>query len=174
MHPCFDNNQWETNTGNYTSYIVGALSFSFVFYALVLLLLFYKRRDALLFLKPKKYQNNVLPQAEAETIHARLIQIIEKEKLFLDANLNVNQVARMLGVTSAKISQTLNEHYNSNFNEFINTYRITTSKEMIAKEAGFTLEAIAMDCGFNSKSTFYSAFKKHMGMTPKQYRDSIA
>ena len=161
------------NTGNYTSYIVGALSFSFVFYALVLLLLFYKRRDALLFLKPKKYVSNVLLQTEAEEIHSRLKQTIEKEKLFLDANLTVKQVARMLGVSSAKISQTLNEHYNSNFNVFINTYRIAASKEMIAREAGYTLEAIAMDSGFNSKSTFYTAFKKHTGMTPKQYRDSI-
>ncbi len=162
------------NTGNYTSYIVGALSFSFVFYALILLLLFYKRRDALLFLKPKKYQNNVLPHAEAETIHARLIQALEKEELFLDANLTVNQVARMLGIPSAKISQTLNEYCNSNFNELINTYRITASKEMIAKKGSYTLEAIAMDSGFNSKSTFYTAFKKHTGMTPKQFRDRIS
>lgn len=162
------------NTGNYTSYIVGALSFSFVFYALILLLLFFKRRDALLFLKPKKYQNNVLPQAEAEAIHTRLIHTIEKEELFLDADLTVNQVARKLGVSSAKVSQTLNEYCNSNFNALINTYRITAAKEMILKEAGYTLEAIAMDCGFNSKSTFYTAFKKQTGMTPKQFRDRIS
>ena len=159
------------NTGNYTSYIAGALSFSFVFYALTLLLLFYKRRDQLLFLETKKYQSNKLDDTEAKEISNRLENLFEKESLFLDSNLSLQKVAELLNVSSVKLSQTLNEHCRTNFNDYINSRRITKAKEIIENQSEYTFEAIAMDCGFNSKSTFYSAFKKHMGMTPSQFRN---
>jgi len=159
------------NIGNYTSYIVGALSFSFVFYALILLLLYYKRRDELLFLKIKKYKSNKLNTTEAETIKQRLAAIIEKDDLFLDANLSLQNVAKLLQVSSVKLSQTLNEYCNTSFNDYINAHRITKAKEMLINQKSYTIEAIAMDCGFNSKSTFYTAFKKQTGVTPSQFRN---
>ena len=161
------------NTGNYTSYIVGALSFSFVFYALILLLLFHKRRDELIFLETKKYQSNKLDAFEAEEIQNRLENILAKENLFLDANLSLQKVSELLKISPLKISQTLNEHCDTNFNDYINTFRIEAAKKIIANKSSLTLEAISMDCGFNSKSTFYSAFKKHTGMTPSKFRDKM-
>lgn len=159
------------NIGNYTSYIVGALSFSFVFYALILLLLYHKRRDELLFLKIEKYKSNKLNTSEAETIKQRLATIVEKDDLFLDANLSLQKVAKLLQVSSVKLSQTLNEYCNTTFNDYINAYRITKAKEMLLNQKSYTIEAIAMDCGFNSKSTFYTAFKKQTGVTPSQFRN---
>ncbi len=159
------------NTGNYTSYIVGALSFSFVFYALILLLLFYKKRDQLLFLETEKYKRNKIDASEVRLIQTRLQQLITTDRLFLDANLSISKVAGLLQISSVKISQTLNEHLNTNFNDYINSYRIEAAKKMIEKEHTFTLEAIAMDCGFNSKSTFYNAFKKQTGTTPSKFRE---
>ena len=161
------------NTGNYTSYIVGALSFSFVFYALILLLLFHKRRDQLIFLETKKYQSNRLDTVEAKEICHRLEHILKEERLFLDANLSLQKIAQLLKVSTVKVSQTLNEYRNTNFNDFINAYRITAAKQMIETQSDFTFEAIAMDCGFNSKSTFNRAFKKQTSTTPKEYINKI-
>ena len=158
------------NTGNYTSYIVGALSFSFVFYTLVLLLLFYKRRDELLFLETQKYKSNKLNTIDAETIGKQLEEIIKTDQLYLNSNLSLRNVAQSLKVSPFKISQTLNEHLGTNFNDYINSFRVIAAKEMILNKDTYTFEAIAMECGFNSKSTFYAAFKKHAGMTPSNYR----
>ncbi|MGD1944984.1 MAG: helix-turn-helix domain-containing protein [Croceivirga sp.] len=160
------------NTGNYTSYIAGALSFSFVFYALILMLLFHKRSDELLFLKPNKYQSNKLSTIEAKEIQAKLENVLVEKELFLDADLSLQKVSEFLKVPTIKVSQTLNEHCNINFNDYINTYRIEVAKKMIVNKSALTLESIAMDCGFNSKSTFYSAFKKNTGMTPSQFRNT--
>ncbi|MDT0607781.1 helix-turn-helix domain-containing protein [Croceitalea rosinachiae] len=161
------------NTGNYTSYIVGALSFSFVFYALILLLTFHKRRDELLFLKTKKYKSNQLNAKDAKELGTQLEDILKKERLFLDANLSLDQVAKLLNVHRGKISQALNEYLHTNFNDFVNAYRIQEAKAMVHNKRDYTFEAIAMDCGFNSKSTFYAAFKKHTGMTPSKFRDQV-
>ncbi|MEO0572704.1 MAG: helix-turn-helix domain-containing protein [Bacteroidota bacterium] len=158
------------NTGNYTSYIVGALSFSFVFYALVLLLLFYKRRDELIFLETRKYKSNKLDSTLAESIGKQLEFVITTNKLYLNSNLSLQKVAQLLKVSTFKISQTLNEYLGTNFNDYINSFRIDAAKEMILQNDSYTFEAIAMECGFNSKSTFYSAFKKQTGMTPSRFK----
>lgn len=158
------------NTSNYTSYIVGALSFSFVFYALVLLLLFYKKRDRLLFLETKKYQSNKIDTYEAHEIRERLQNLIITDDLYLDSNLTIGKISSLLQIPSVKISQTLNAYSNTNFNDYINSLRIEAAKKIIVNDNTFTLEAIAMDCGFNSKSTFYNAFKKHTGTTPSKFR----
>ena len=158
------------NTANYTSYIVGALSFSFVFYALILLLLFNKRRDELLLLHVEKYKSNKLNTTQAESIFKKLDSMVTKEQLFLDADLSLQKLAERLKVSTVKVSQTLNEYAETSFNDYVNSLRISRAKEMITNQSSFTFEAIAMDCGFNSKSTFYAAFKKHTGMTPSQFR----
>ncbi|WP_350291999.1 helix-turn-helix domain-containing protein [uncultured Croceitalea sp.] len=161
------------NTGNYTSYIVGALSFSFVFYALILFLTFHKRRDELLFLAARKYLSNKLDTKEAQELSIKLESILKKDNLFLDSNLSLDRVAKLLNVNRGKVSQTLNEYRQTNFNDFINAYRIQEAKVMIKNKSEYTFEAIAVDCGFNSKSTFYTAFKKHSGMTPAKFRNQI-
>lgn len=160
------------NTGNYTSYIVGALSFSFVFYTLILLLLFYKRRDELLSLETKKYQSNKLAKTEAMSIKTALDAIVITNNLCLDSTLSLKKVAEILKVPSFKISQTLNEYYDTNFNEYVNAHRIAEASKRIIEEPNLTFEAIAMDCGYNSKSTFYTAFKKQLKMTPSQFKST--
>ncbi|MEM8889543.1 MAG: helix-turn-helix domain-containing protein [Bacteroidota bacterium] len=161
------------NTGNYTSYIVGALSFSVVFYLLIVLLIYYKRRDELIFLETKKYKRNKINEEEARAISHQLQDIIENEQLFLDSNLSLQKLSKRLQVSTVKISQTLNEYSNTTFNDYINGYRIAEAKEMIKNGSPLTLEAISMDCGFNSKSTFYSAFRKQTGMTPSKFRSQF-
>ena len=161
------------NTGNYTSYIVGALSFTFIFYLLVLLLLFAKKRAQLLLLNPPKYGKKRLDDEVSQKLSSRLQSLMSDEKLYLDPNIKLSALSKKMNVSSTQLSQLFNEVLQSNYNDYINGWRIEEAKRVIAEHPDFSLEAIGYDCGFNSKSTFYSAFKKHTGMTPSNYRDRL-
>ena len=63
----------------------------------------------------------------------------------------------------------INEHFEQNFKEYINSYRINHAKEMIQKGSNFSLEGIGYESGFNSRTSFYRAFKKFEGRTPSEY-----
>ena len=78
-----------------------------------------------------------------------------------------NPVYLRLGI----ISKTINQGFQMNFNDCINSYRIEAVKNSLdlGEHKKTTLLGIAYDCGFNSKATFNRAFKKHTGKTPKEY-----
>ena len=71
-----------------------------------------------------------------------------------------------------QLSKIIKEHTEQNFNQFINGLRVRYSKKLFldTSYAKFTITSIALESGFNSKSTFYYAFKKHAGMTPTEFK----
>ena len=71
-----------------------------------------------------------------------------------------------------QISQLLKYHYKTNFNDFINGLRIEEVKKHLEgiDFQNYSIEGIAKDCGFSAKSTFFTAFKKHTGLTPMEYQ----
>ena len=159
-------------TINYTSYIVGALSFSFIFYLLFLSIHFNKKKEAI-FNNKKKYSDKKIDKIEAYKVTVRLKQIMENHKLYNNPNLKIKDVAKYLNIVPHKLSQLLNDNLDKSFKNYINEYRINEAKKLIQEKEKITLEAIGYECGFNSKSTFYSAFKKHTGKTPSQYKSQL-
>lgn len=99
-----------------------------------------------------------------------LKSLVEKE-LFKNPTLSLAMMADETGVNYKKLSEIINQGYGMNFNDFINSFRVDEIKRRIKKDdhQQFTLLIIAMDSGFNSKSTFNRAFKKHTGFTPAQF-----
>ncbi len=158
------------NTGDYTSYIVGALCFSFVFYILLLFILFAKKRNELFVLHPLKYRTNKISKAEAIRLSEALSKLVKEEAIFLSPNLSIKELSDKLKAPALKISQVLNENMKTSFSDFINHHRIERSKKLILEKKNYSLDAIALESGFNSKSTFYAAFKKKEGMTPAKFR----
>ena len=81
------------------------------------------------------------------------------------------EVARILKVTPQQLSQVVNEKTNLNFTNYINSYRIERAKEILSSLdfSRHTIDSIAEMAGFQSKSPFYLAFKKHTGLTPKEF-----
>ncbi len=77
---------------------------------------------------------------------------------------------------SYQLSQVINIGFQQNYYDLINSLRIAEAKRMISTPSTQNLKiiAIAYDVGFNSKSTFNAAFKKHAGMTPTQYKAKTA
>ncbi|MEO1054563.1 MAG: helix-turn-helix transcriptional regulator [Bacteroidota bacterium] len=158
------------NVGAFTSYIVGAMSSSFAFYILVLFWVLKQRNSKPFYEEPTKYDNKKIDQEEASEIQIRLRQYIQEKALFKNPNLKLADVAKELNVLPHYLSQILNDNLGKSFSSYINEYRIEEAKNLLIKSELFTTEAVGYECGFNSKSTFFSAFKKVVGTTPANYR----
>ncbi len=124
----------------------------------------------------RRYENSQLSTERAGSISRQLIKVMEAEKPFLDSNLKIQSLAEMTGVPAWQLSQVINEQFNQNFYDFVNAYRIKTAQESLLNPRfdHYSILAIAMDCGFNSKSAFNTAFKKFSGQTPSEFRQSKA
>jgi len=160
-------------TSSYTSYIVGALSFSFVFYLLLLLWVFKRNKNSIFFEKDIKYADKKIGDDEAESINLRLNDIMNGEQLYKNPDLKLSDVAQELNVPPHRLSQFLNDNVGKGFSLFLNEHRIRAVETMLVSNQHLTLEAIGQECGFKSNSTFYSAFKKIKGMTPAKFKKQI-
>lgn len=161
-------------TSWYTSYIVGALSFSFIFYISALLWILKRKQSGLFFETSAKYNNKTITNKEASAISKKLDKLFEEKKLFKNSSLKLNNLAKEIEVTPHQLSQYLNNNLNKSFNQFINEYRINEAKELIETNSQYTLEAIGYEAGFSSKSTFYATFKKIMGITPAAFKKQVS
>lgn len=117
-----------------------------------------------------KYARSALTAAHAEQLAKRIRSAMTQDALYLDPNLSLQKLSRHVGALPNHISQTLNEKMGSTFFDYISHHRIEAAKALILEGVASTL-AVSLDVGFNSRSTFYKAFKRETGMTPKAYRD---
>lgn len=156
-------------TGYYTSYIAGALTFSVITYFLLLFFIFNKNKKGVLYLNSIKKNKQRIPVEEAELLLDRFRALMQHEKIYLNPNLKSQEVASRLDLSVHQFSNLLNEHAGKRFSEIINEYRIAFSKELLRSNTNLTLEAIGNESGFNSKTSFYTAFRKLVGQTPAQF-----
>ncbi|MEW8079972.1 MAG: helix-turn-helix transcriptional regulator, partial [Candidatus Thiodiazotropha endolucinida] len=119
----------------------------------------------------RKYEKSALDSETSSLLFTDLRTHMEAEKPYLDSKLNLTQLAAQLRISPNYLSQVINEQGGQHFFDFVNRYRVEEAKSALAGavERGNIL-AIALDAGFNSKSAFYTAFKRHTGQTPSQYR----
>jgi AraC-like DNA-binding protein len=105
----------------------------------------------------------------------KITGIIESEQLYLDDELSLNKLAEQLEIHKNYVSHVINNEFNVNFYNFINKYRIEEAKRLLADEQydHYSIEGIAKSCGFKSRNVFYPIFKKHMGMTPREFKNKI-
>jgi AraC-like DNA-binding protein len=125
--------------------------------------------------EPEKYSRSGLKDDTANEYLQELISHVEKNKPYLDRDLTIHDLSSQTGIPRHHITQVLNEKYGRNFFSFINEYRVM---EVISRFSDprfnhYTILAIALDAGFNSKTTFNSIFKQHTGLTPSEYREKM-
>ena len=158
------------NTTQYTSYIVGALSFSFTLYLSLLIWVFRRRKSAQFFAQPVKYANKRVSDTEAAAIASKLTNLFSDSELHKNPSLKLKDVAAAIEETPHSLSEYLNNNAGLSFTAFVNKFRVNTAKQMLQSNDHLTIEAIGNECGFKSNSTFYAAFKKYEEMTPAQYK----
>lgn len=121
----------------------------------------------------EKYARSGLKAGQASAYLKKLITYVEEKKPYLDRDLSIHDLANKTGIPRHYITQILNESYGRNFFTFINEYRVKEVIERFSdrRYSHYTILAIALDAGFNSKTTFNSIFKMQTGQTPSQYRE---
>jgi YesN/AraC family two-component response regulator len=112
---------------------------------------------------------------EIEHWKKKIETLIQEEKWYQNSELTLLDLAKKLGTNVSVISKTINQGFQMNFNDCINSYRIKAVKNSLAggEHKNSTLLGIAFDSGFNSKATFNRAFKKNTGKTPKEYIETL-
>ncbi|NVE93860.1 helix-turn-helix domain-containing protein [Altererythrobacter lutimaris] len=99
----------------------------------------------------------------------RLLAFMEEHRPYLDPDLSLDRLARRSGVTAKEISVLINQRHGVHFFDFINRYRIEHAKRLLV-ETDQTVTEILFASGFNAKSSFNSAFRKHASTTPSMFR----
>ena len=148
-----------------TTYVMGL----FLFFTSMVYLFLKKPK---IFSFNRKYECSNLSEEYKKKIKKQLIEYMDDEKPYLDPDLKLNILAENLSLSTNYLSQIINEMFDQNFNDFVNQYRVQECIDCIkdSNNGHKTLLRIAFECGFNTKATFNSAFKKFTGVTPKRFR----
>lgn len=124
----------------------------------------------------QKYEKNILSEQKVNKISKKIKKSIENEKPYRSTELRLTDFALLIGEHPNNVSQVLNDVFKKNFYDFINFYRIEDAKMLLKSPdyKNYTITAIGFEVGFNSKSSFYAAFKKFTNNTPAQFQKSIS
>jgi AraC-like DNA-binding protein len=119
-----------------------------------------------------RYARSGLDDARAAGLRAKLEALMEHEKPWLENDLTLTELAGRLGTSSHHLSQLLNEALGQSFFDYVNRRRVGEVQRCLADPAyaSQTLLEVALAAGFNSKAAFNTAFRKHTGLTPSQFR----
>jgi AraC-like DNA-binding protein len=121
----------------------------------------------------QKKETSRLPDDQLERQKERLIELLEKQELYLNPELRLSDLAVALDIRPYRVSEILNRGLQTNFYDLVNRFRISKAQSLLMApdSAHFNLLGIAMESGFKSKSVFNDVFKKTTGMTPSQFRN---
>ena len=124
----------------------------------------------------ESYQKSGLKKSDANKYAKMITKLMQEEKLFLNPEVNLNEISRHIGIPQHHITQVLNEQLNKNLYTFVNEFRVNEVIRLfnIDKYNNWSIIAIAFETGFNSKSSFNTFFKKFTGKTPSEYRKELS
>ena len=118
-------------------------------------------------------KNETIIEPESKENQLLVIQNhIENNKRYLDSTFSLEVLASEIKMSTTKVSNIINNQSEFNFSDYINQFRINKSKTLLLepKYNDYNIEAIGFECGFNSKSAFYTAFKKFTNLTPSEFK----
>lgn len=120
----------------------------------------------------RRYAKSGLSEKAMQRLLARLHHAMHENRVFLDPELSLPRLAEELGCSVNHLSQAINAGHSMSFFDYINQFRVAEAARMLRqKDCQFpAILDIALSVGFNSTSTFYTAFKKATGQTPAKYR----
>ncbi|OEK00398.1 hypothetical protein BFP97_02215 [Roseivirga sp. 4D4] len=147
------------------TYIWGSIIFSISFYYLALRKLLGKQA-----LTPKTTQ---APLEEGAKLFENVEQFMVDRKPFINPKLKLDDLALQVGMSRHLLSRVLNEEYKHGFSHYVKAHRVNEAKQLIEVRHELSLEGIGFEAGFNSKSSFFEAFKKITHLTPSAYKKTL-
>ena len=121
-----------------------------------------------------KYTKSGLNSSQIENYKRRLTTLMQYEKVYRRPDLTLPKLATLVDCSVNHLSQVINSGIGMSFFDYLNQHRVEYAKQLLSKQANHhqSILNIAFTVGFNSNSSFYTAFKKASGKTPAQYRQS--
>lgn len=123
-----------------------------------------------------KYQGSNLTPEQIEAYKKQILILLTTEKPYLNPKMSLADLSKKLSVSTKLLSQVINQSFNKSFFDFINSYRIQEVQQIMkeSKDDKMTVLEVMYRVGFNSKSSFNTAFKKETGQTPTEFRKNIS
>ncbi|UKK47743.1 helix-turn-helix domain-containing protein [Prevotella sp. E9-3] len=103
---------------------------------------------------------------------ARICDLMENEKPYLNSELKVADIAELAGTNSRNVSDCIKAARGCSFSQFVNAYRIDYAKQLLVSQPDIKVAAVALQSGFANEMSFFRTFKAHLGMTPKEWKDT--
>ena len=116
-------------------------------------------------------ETNQTIQAE-EQLMATIIQLMEQQRLYLNSELKVADIAELAGTSSRNVSDCIKAARGCSFSQFVNSYRIDYAKQLLVSEPDIKVAAVALQSGFANEMSFFRTFKTITSMTPKEWKDT--
>ena len=123
----------------------------------------------------EKYRKSNVTEEECRRLAGELELLMQRERLYVNPNLKIADLAAILNVSTYTLSYLFNQYLDKNYYDYLNDYRIEEFKRLVDKDeySKYTLIALAELCGFSSRTSFFRYFKKVVGITPNEYIRSI-
>lgn len=149
-------------------------SSAFLYSFCMVVLLIYGLKNLWIFEPQKvKYANSNLDEQAIKVYYQKLKEIMERDKVYLDTELTLSKLSKLVGISSKQLSQIINQTKRANYSQYIMRYRVNEAKKLLKdpEYRDYKISTIAYDSGFNSISSFNTAFKKITNTTAAQYRN---
>jgi len=123
----------------------------------------------------KSYEKSGLSQEKAHTIATKLNKLCIEDKVFLDSDMNLQKMSSLINEPPHQVTETLNRLLGQRFSEYLNNFRVEEFKNLLKQPIyqKYSILALGMEVGFNSKATFNAAFKKFTQQTPSEYKAAL-
>lgn len=156
-----------------TPYLAGPIIYAIFIYIIA----FYGIVNHRIFDKVKttlKYSNININAEEFSYYKAQIENIMENEEPYLEPNFSLQDLSKKISLPSYLTSHIINKGYDTNFSDYINSYRIDVARSKLNSTSykNIKIAEIAYECGFNSLSSFNTSFKKLTGITPSEYKNN--
>lgn len=153
-------------------YIVGPILYSVVAYTISYIII---AKGYVRELNQDKYKTTRVSQGQTERLFSKAIDLVATQRQYTNPELTLKSLSASLNVSTQVLSMVINQKSGKNFNAFVNQYRIEEAAKLLSSQdhQNFTISAIAFKVGFNSLSSFNSAFKKQTKHTPQAYRHQL-
>lgn len=120
---------------------------------------------------PMNKAQDIIELHKKEMLKKRILDLLEKKEIYKDPELRINDISKMLHTNRTYVSKTVNQTIGCNFSDFINSYRVEHTKKLLLenKLETMSLVEIAEKSGFSNMNSFYRAFRRAEGISPKQF-----
>lgn len=154
-------------------YIIGPILYSLIAYSVSFIVI---KKKYIAANDETKYKTTTIPETQADALYNRVVELMTQEKAFKNTDTTLKSLSHQLKVSTQVLSMVVNKKSNTNFNGFINAYRIDEAISIFkdSKYDHHTIASVAFDVGFNSISSFNTAFKKQTQKTPLSYRKALS